>query len=76
MIYCTQIVSNKQYYNFYSVKPTLAAGGCAQNTLRILQWLLDQTNSMKFCLYSGCLGKDSRGIALQEIVEASGVQTR
>lgn len=49
------------------------AGGCAQNTLRIFQWIMKKrANTYMF----GAVGDDVQGQKLKEIVERDGVITR
>ncbi|KAF7993608.1 hypothetical protein HCN44_010203 [Aphidius gifuensis] len=54
----------------------VAPGGCAQNTLRILQWLCGGSSISPVTIYCGGLGEDSRGSTLEKMVKAAGVQTR
>lgn len=55
------------------LKPVFAPGGCVQNTLRILQWVLGKPNcTMMF----GGIGKDLQGKILKGLVEDDGVQTK
>ncbi|KAJ8971814.1 hypothetical protein NQ317_004844 [Molorchus minor] len=50
-----------------------SAGGCAQNSLRVLQWLLKkQCNAFIF----GSVGKDNDAVTLKNLLEKDGVQTR
>ncbi|VDK41337.1 unnamed protein product, partial [Dibothriocephalus latus] len=53
---------------------TYVAGGSAQNTMRMIQWLL-QDPKMISCSYLGCVGNDKSGELLLQIMEATGVQT-
>ncbi|KAF5275369.1 hypothetical protein FQA39_LY06826 [Lamprigera yunnana] len=48
-------------------------GGCVQNTLRLLQWILGKSNTT---VMFGCVGKDEQGKILKTLIEASGVQTQ
>ncbi|XP_044263209.1 adenosine kinase-like isoform X2 [Tribolium madens] len=51
---------------------TFVAGGCAQNTLKVMQWLLDQ----KCCAtIFGAIGNDNEGKTLKQILEKHGVDT-
>ncbi|XP_015609110.1 adenosine kinase isoform X2 [Cephus cinctus] len=55
---------------------TISAGGSAQNTLRILQWLCGGPSSSPVGIYYGGIGKDARGNMLESLVRAAGVDTR
>ncbi|XP_001599233.2 adenosine kinase-like isoform X2 [Nasonia vitripennis] len=57
-------------------KRTTSAGGCAQNTMRVLQKLCGKKNGPKICVYYGGLGKDSRGDILEELVRSANVDAR
>lgn len=50
----------------------VSAGGCAQNTIRVLQWL----NEPDKTIYFGGIGNDEQGKILKEFVESTGVSTR
>ncbi|KAJ3648688.1 hypothetical protein Zmor_020471 [Zophobas morio] len=50
---------------------TVTAGGCAQNTLKILQWLLKKEYSVTMC---GAIGGDSEGKLLEEILKQHGIE--
>ncbi|XP_034935972.1 adenosine kinase-like [Chelonus insularis] len=54
----------------------VAAGGCAQNTARILQWLCGGQKVPHVVIFCGGKGDDSRGATLEKLVKASGVETR
>ncbi|XP_018567527.1 adenosine kinase 2 [Anoplophora glabripennis] len=51
----------------------ISAGGCAQNSLRVLQWLM-----AKKCraVIFGSVGKDKEAAILTQLLEDDGVQTR
>ncbi|XP_018329140.1 adenosine kinase [Agrilus planipennis] len=51
---------------------TYSPGGSAQNTLRLLQWLM---NSESSTFMFGGIGKDEQGKNLKNLVEISGVKT-
>ncbi|KAJ8935430.1 hypothetical protein NQ314_012850 [Rhamnusium bicolor] len=54
-------------------KQNNSAGGCSQNSLRVLQWLLKkQCNAIIF----GSVGKDNEAVLLKQLVEGDGVHTR
>ncbi|BHF72452.1 hypothetical protein SprV_0401551800 [Sparganum proliferum] len=53
---------------------TYVAGGSAQNTMRMLQWLLQDSGRI-CCSYLGCVGDDKSGEILLQNMEAAGVQT-
>ncbi|XP_034195081.1 uncharacterized protein LOC117611252 [Osmia lignaria lignaria] len=57
-------------------EPTISAGGSAQNTMRILEWLCDETFKKRYGIYSGGLGNDSKGTTLKNLVRSAGVDTR
>lgn len=48
-------------------------GGSAQNTMRVLQWLL---NIPKSTYMIGAIGKDKQGFQLRKLVENDGVITK
>lgn len=52
------------------------AGGSAQNSMRILQWLLDDIFKHKCSIYCGGLGNDLRGTRLESLVRLAGVDAR
>lgn len=58
-----------QLANNYKVK--FIAGGSAQNTIRVCQWLL--CSEPKICSYIGCIGKDFFGQCMRSRVEDEGV---
>ncbi|KZC10104.1 Adenosine kinase, partial [Dufourea novaeangliae] len=51
-------------------------GGSAQNSMRILQWLFDNTLKNQSCIYCGCRGKDPKGAKLNILAESAGVDCR
>ncbi|VDN11427.1 unnamed protein product [Dibothriocephalus latus] len=53
---------------------TYVAGGSAQNTMRMIQWLLQDPKRIS-CSYLGCVGNDKSGEILLQNMEATGVQT-
>ncbi|KAF2897382.1 hypothetical protein ILUMI_08796 [Ignelater luminosus] len=56
-----------------SLNPSMTPGGAAQNTMRILQWVLAKPNST---IMFGAVGQDALGKNLKALVEAAGVKTR
>lgn len=54
----------------------MSAGGSAQNTVRILQWLCDETFQRRYCIYCGGLGNDLMGTMLESLVKSAGVDAR
>jgi adenosine kinase len=51
---------------------TVTAGGCAQNTLKVIQWLLQgQCSTTIF----GAIGSDNQGETLKQILKSHGVKT-
>lgn len=48
-------------------------GGSAQNTTRLLRWILDVPNSTA---YIGSVGRDEQGQKLEAFNSADGVDTR
>ncbi|CAL7945129.1 unnamed protein product [Xylocopa violacea] len=54
----------------------ISAGGSAQNSMRILQWLCDETFQNQYCVYHGGLGNDSKGLMLENLVRSAGVDAR
>ena len=61
---------------FFSVEPTPTPGGCAQNTMRILQWLCGGPNEPHVAVFYGGLGKDPRGSHLEKLVRADGLDVQ
>lgn len=59
----------EQKYNLAYV-----AGGSAQNTVRMIQWIFGDNMSSK-CAYLGCIGNDKPGEILLQCMQDSGVQT-
>jgi len=49
------------------------AGGAAQNSIRVAQWLL---GTPRASVYVGCIGKDDNGKTLRSATEAAGVETQ
>lgn len=56
-----------------SLDPSFSPGGAAQNTLRLLQWVLTEP---KTTTMFGAVGQDALGENLNSLVEAAGVQTK
>ncbi|XP_053976661.1 adenosine kinase-like [Hylaeus volcanicus] len=54
----------------------ISAGGSAQNSMRILQWLFDDTFKNQYSIYCGGLGNDPRGAMLKNLVRSAGVDAR
>ncbi|XP_059057862.1 uncharacterized protein LOC131851385 [Achroia grisella] len=54
-------------------KAEFIAGGSAQNTLRVAQWILKKPN---VCTYFGCVGDDDYATILRERAIADGVTVR
>ncbi|XP_012242193.1 adenosine kinase [Bombus impatiens] len=52
------------------------AGGSAQNSMRVLQWLCDETHQNQYTIYCGGLGNDSGGKMLEILVRSAGVDVR
>ncbi len=50
-------------------------GGSAQNTIRMIQWILSPSSNSSTCAYLGCVGNDKSGEILLREMEDSGVQT-
>lgn len=57
-------------------KQVVYPGGSAQNTMRIIQWLYDETFQNQYCIFSGAIGNDCKGIMLQSLVRSTGVDAR
>ncbi|XP_031342079.1 adenosine kinase 2-like isoform X2 [Photinus pyralis] len=55
------------------LSPVFAPGGCAQNTLRILQWILNEPNST---VMMGAVGTDEHSAILEKLVQEAGVHTQ
>ncbi|KYM92384.1 Adenosine kinase [Atta colombica] len=51
-------------------------GGSAQNTMRIMQWLCDETHESQISIFCGSLGNDQRGSILEKLVRLARVDTR
>jgi len=49
------------------------AGGAAQNSARVAQWMLG--SARKSVAYIGCIGNDQNGTLLRNVTEESGVET-
>lgn len=66
------------YNNFFlhRTEQRISPGGCAQNTMRIIQWLCGGQNAPRIGIYCGGLGKDSRGVTLEKMVQAEKVITK
>lgn len=54
----------------------MSPGGSAQNSMRILQWLYDETNKSKITTFYGGLGNDSKGKVLEKLVRSAGVDVK
>ncbi|XP_014487119.1 PREDICTED: adenosine kinase-like isoform X1 [Dinoponera quadriceps] len=54
----------------------VSPGGSAQNTMRILQWLCDETHECHIGTFCGAVGTDQRGSVLEKLVRLSGVDVR
>ncbi|KAG7204790.1 hypothetical protein KM043_005197 [Ampulex compressa] len=52
------------------------AGGSAQNTMRILQWLCKDSCESQIGIYCGGLGKDANGVFLEKLVRSAGIDAR
>lgn len=55
---------------------TVTPGGCAQNTLRILQWLCGGAQLPHIGVFYGSIGNDTRGSTLEKLVLADGVDVQ
>eukprot|EP01110_Echinostelium_bisporum_P006636 TRINITY_DN26362_c0_g1_i1.p1 TRINITY_DN26362_c0_g1~~TRINITY_DN26362_c0_g1_i1.p1 ORF type:complete len:355 (+),score=175.91 TRINITY_DN26362_c0_g1_i1:41-1066(+) len=55
-------------------KVEYVAGGAAQNSARVAQWLLGPGRK-NFTCYTGCIGNDDNGKVLRTATESSGVET-
>lgn len=51
-------------------------GGSAQNTMRILQWLCDETHECRVGTFCGGVGDDQRASILEKLVQIAGVDVR
>ncbi|XP_012219629.1 uncharacterized protein [Linepithema humile] len=51
-------------------------GGSAQNTMRILQWLCDETREFQVGTFYGGLGNDHKGSVLEKLVRLAGVDVK
>jgi len=60
----------------YRIEQYTNPGGSAQNTLRILQWLCDETHESQISVFYGGLGNDQRGSILEKLVRLAGVDVR
>ncbi|KAJ8668287.1 hypothetical protein QAD02_009950 [Eretmocerus hayati] len=54
----------------------MSAGGCAQNTVRMLQRLCGNENGQKLCIYCGGLGSDARGEILKKLLQSANIDAR
>ncbi|XP_072388908.1 uncharacterized protein [Diabrotica undecimpunctata] len=54
------------------METTCAAGGCAQNTLRVFQWF---TGKVHEAFMIGSVGNDEKGSLVKSLMEADGVKT-
>lgn len=50
--------------------PEYVAGGSCQNTVRVAQWMLQQTGATA---YAGCVGDDANAVTLRKCAEGDGV---
>ncbi|XP_014230925.1 adenosine kinase-like [Trichogramma pretiosum] len=57
-------------------KRITSAGGCAQNTMRLLQQLCGEKDGPQLCVYYGGLGNDVVGETLKEVVKSANVDAR
>nr|CAD7428785.1 unnamed protein product [Timema monikensis] len=62
---CADLSNNHEVY--------LNAGGSAQNTARIFQWLVGPQHC---CVYFGSIGSDEEGTLVETLLRRSGVHTR
>lgn len=80
MSHCAYIYNiifiNIKKYLCYRVEQCTNPGGSAQNTLRILQWLCDETHESQINIFCGSLGNDQRGSILEKLVRLAGVDAR
>jgi len=51
-------------------------GGSAQNTMRIMQWLCDETHESQISIFCGSLGNDQRSSILEKLIRLARVDTR
>lgn len=54
----------------------MSAGGSAQNTMRILQWLCNETHGFQIGTFYGGLGNDHKGSILEKLVRLAGVDVK
>lgn len=70
-------VKNKyEIFVHYRIEQYTNPGGSAQNTVRILQWLCDETHESQISIFCGGLGNDQRGSILEKLVRLAGVDAR
>ncbi|XP_076664197.1 adenosine kinase isoform X2 [Andrena cerasifolii] len=58
------------------VEQKVNAGGSAQNSMRILQWLFKSTFKCPCTMYCGGIGNDLRGVMLENLVRSASVDVR
>ena len=58
------------------VEQKVNAGGSAQNSMRILQWLFKSTFKGPCTMYCGGIGNDLRGVMLENLVRSASVDVR
>lgn len=58
------------------VEQKVSPGGSAQNTMRILQWLCDETHEYQIGTFCGSVGNDQRASILEKLVQIAGVDVR
>lgn len=61
---------------FCRTEQCTSPGGSAQNTLRILQWLCDETHESQIGIFYGGVGSDQQGSILEKLVRITGVDVR
>lgn len=61
---------------FHRAEQRVSPGGSAQNTMRILQWLCDDTHECHIGTFCGGIGSDQRGSVLEKLVRLSGVDLK
>lgn len=63
-------------FTFCRTEQCTSPGGSAQNTLRILQWLCDETHESQIGTFYGGVGSDQQGSILEKLVRITGVDVR
>ncbi|CAH0552176.1 unnamed protein product [Brassicogethes aeneus] len=69
-----EVVMQSIFNDISSLDKTQTAGGCCQNTLRVLQWLLNKEKCTSF-VYGG-VGDDINAKILENLLNQDGVKTR